>query len=434
MRKDKSNQRGMGSATAVVISVIAAAVILGIAFIGVMRSESGITQKLENTLKAQYIAEAAIAEALVSLRRAISDGSATGYFTSAISSTSESVIPPYQPLAVKALVTDLCGEWSFSYKCDDVEFALKSMKPFTGASAVSAIEKWGVLCLTARARVGSATVTIEAGRDFKVVNLSPLPLPSGTQYGLFTSVGVQPKVDDVSTVDGNLEAKKVYEDEKYFPFYNDIVQFIQNSPKDITGQPQVDEAAMKTTIENKIKNQPDWQTLFSNPSATAVDFMADTRKISYFFTDKAEFDRYFKGSGDKRGPRGNVYIRTDPALDLGKIEFTAPVRIIADKSLSFKLDATNPSGKNLSIVYLKNNGTFQLKGDFKGSVLSPYTYVDADGGAKVNSGNVITKAPKGWEATGATKSSLEIKPDKNWMSAGQYCVTIGEQLTHWRFK
>jgi hypothetical protein len=425
-----------------VVTAIVVALILGVGLLGGMKGEAAMTARHHEAVLAQYVAEGAVAEAVAAIRNSLALGSLKPHFLQTLSQSQDRALPSVEPVNSRLLLRELLtsdtlsatGQGSLPAGFQDqtalpsVTVTLVGVKPFSDAGTGDPIEKYGTLRIRATSHIGDAASTIEILRDFKVVALSQPPLPGNNQYSLFTALGLQPRVSDVPTVQGDMESKDVFQDAKYFPYLSVVEEMAQSAGPLSSPDP----AEVEARVRQEIRNNPDWQALFSGQSPGALQYFGDSRKISCFFQDKDEFGKYF-GAG-KGALTGVSLIRNQGSLDLGTLELKGRGMLVLDRFTSARVDLRSGTDDMIGLLYMAVSGILTLRGDFTGFVFSPGSPVDATGGATMKKGNVYTRFLKGWEKNESTKSNFNITSDTAWLSNTDYTVTIGEQNCSWRME
>lgn len=436
--------RGSGATIAIVVTAIVVAMILGMSLMGGMKGEAALTARHHEAVLAQYLAEAAAAEAIAVVRKSIADGTLSANFCQTLSQSQNLALPSVEPVNSRLLLRELLTGDKFTdngsaglpagfqdaQALPPVSLVIAQAKAFSDGSSGDPVEKYGTLKITARAEVGNAASTVELLRDFKVVALTQPQLPSGTQFSLFTALGIQPTFADIPNVDGDKDAEDVYKDKKYFPYLSIVEEMAQQSSGLFSSGPDEDEIADK--VKEEIKNNQDWKALFEGQSPSALQYFKDTRKISYFFQDKDEFLKYF--GTDKGSLAGVTLLRNQGNLDLGTLELPGKGILALDRYSSAKLDLTNSDDDLAGILYMSTAGLLTLKGQFTGFLLSAGSSVDATAGVTVKKGNALIRLIKNWDTKDGGKSKLNVKPDSSWFSGATYAVTLGEQNCSWRME
>ena len=386
-------QRGAGATMVVILVILVVIFILGMSYLNYMKSEARLTTRILQDTMAAYLAEAAINEAVLHVRRQMNkpDEEWHEVFRKPVTDLENNpVTKNFSPVETGKLV-DGCS-------CTmTITFEKVSRFQDDPAPDPNGLEKCGVMQFISVVELGKARVSIEVKKDVKVVSLAiPEPLRNYTLWLREGEGGAGTRrIDNSSTFSGSTP----------------VLSLEQVDPGD--------------SDSNTIG---DWQYTLSGENRSHYPLCK--QKTSYLFDSLEDYRKYFH-DGNTYALAGDTVIHSlsvpglNPPLELsgrlvgkGKLIFTRHTLKLNNFVVDGTLHLTALRKVTPPLHCVELNGSVSTP--FSGHIAVPDAALVTSSSAKI-AGNVYAKY---W----SYKSGNTVE----FNQADEYLVTMGEQVISWK--
>lgn len=401
-----SPQRGAGATMVVILVILVVIFILGMSYMNYMKSEAHLTTRMLQNTTAAYLAEAAVDEAVLHVRKRMNEPGEEWHeiFRKPVSELENNpVTKDFPPVETCNLVSGSVCEVTITFE----KVARFQDDP---APVPANREKYGALKFFSKVKLGGAEVSVEVKKDVKVVSLrSPPPLNKYTLW-LWDAREDVPPVTSYGT--------------KVLPMAKTL-----NSPPESTRPSTLNEpdTADYEAMDGSSAGPPSWKYTLSDSPTPHKRYPLCKQKVSYLYDSWDDFEAYCNEENVYRLAGTSVIHYEDSS------ELNEPVRVggrvIGKGGLIFTAHSVKIN--NLDVVGWLNIATLfgtsihlnhYSSNPFTGTIAAPFGQFSVNPETARIKGNVYANT---WSYSDSTVV-------EHGQCSEDYVVTLSEQIINWK--